>query len=231
MFTDQLTRAIAAARTPQLDHLSAELWKAYAAGALSDDDAQAAAEAIRERKLAAFDKGSGAPKAPPPPKARRQRSPDRQASIARRRHLAASGPMPPALAARFTQAEMAAFRIVSDEVRHHGVCALHIDAIAARAGTCRTTVKNALREARRLNLVTVQERRRRGQKSLTNLVRIVSPEWMAWIRIGGKKSTTPDTRQKERGFGATWERYYRNYRLDSDAPSRREAISKRKEGA
>jgi GTP-sensing pleiotropic transcriptional regulator CodY len=54
--------------------------------------------------------------------------------------------MPPALAARFTQAEMAALRIISDEVRHHGVCALHIDAIAARAGTCRTTVKNALRE-------------------------------------------------------------------------------------
>jgi hypothetical protein len=225
MFTDQLTRAIAVARTPQLDHLSAELWKAYAAGALSDDDAQAAAEAIRERKLAS------APKAPSPPKARRQRSPDRQASIARRRHLAASGPMPPALAARFTQAEMAAFRIVSDEVRHHGVCALHIDAIAARAGTCRTTVKNALREARRLNLVTVQERRRRGQKSLTNLVRIVSPEWMAWIRIGGKKLTTPDKGQKERGFGTTWERYFRHYRLDSDAPSRREATSKRKKEA
>jgi hypothetical protein len=89
--------------------------------------------------------------------------------------------MPPALAARFTQAEMAALRIIADEVRHHGVCGLHIDAIAARAGTCRTTVKNALREARRLNLVTVQERRRRGQKSLTNLVRIVSPEWMAWM--------------------------------------------------
>jgi hypothetical protein len=225
MFTDQLTRAIAAARTPQLDHLSAELWKAYAAGALSDDDAQAAAEAIRERKLAS------APKAPPPPKARRQRSPDRQASIARRRHLAASGPMPPALAAKFTQAEMAAFWIVSDEVRHHGVCGLHIDAIASRAGTCRTTVKNALREARRLNLVTVQERRRRGQKSLTNLVRIVSPEWMAWIRIGGKKSTTPDKVKKERGLGATWKRYFRNYRLDSDAPSRREPISKRKKEA
>jgi hypothetical protein len=73
--------------------------------------------------------------------------------------------MPPALAARFTQAEMAAFRIVSDEVRHHGVCALHIDAIAARAGTCRTTVKNALREGRRLNLVTVQDRRRRGKRA------------------------------------------------------------------
>src|SRR5271169_2519811 len=225
MFVEHLTRAIAAARTPQLDHLSAELWKAYAAGALTDAAAQAAAEAIRARKLAS------APRPPPPPKARRQCSPDRQASIARRRHLAASGPMPPALAARFTQAEMAAFRIISDEVRHHGVCGLHIDAIAARAGTCRTTVKNALREARRLGLITVEERRRRGQKSLTNLVRIVSPEWMAWIRIGGKKLTTPDKGQKERGFGTTWERYFRNYRPESDAPSRREAISKRKKKA
>jgi hypothetical protein len=115
-------------------------------------------------------------------KAGKARSPDRQASIARRRHLAASGPMPPALAARFTQAEMAAFRIVSDEVRHHGVCALHIDAIAARAGTCRTTVKNALREARRLNLVTVQERRRRGQRSLTNIIHIISREWRDWLQ-------------------------------------------------
>jgi hypothetical protein len=64
-------------------------------------------------------------------------------------------------------------------------------------------------------------------KEPDHLVRIVSPEWMAWIRIGGKKSTTPDKGQKEKGFGATWERYFRNYRLDSDAPSRREAISKR----
>jgi hypothetical protein len=85
--------------------------------------------------------------------------------------------MPPALAARFTQAEMAVFRIVSDEVRHHGVCALHIDAIAARAGTCRTTVKNALREARRLGLITVEERRRRGQKSLTSCGSSVRNGW------------------------------------------------------
>jgi hypothetical protein len=59
---------------------------------------------------------------------------------------------------------------------------LHIDAIAARAGTCRTTVKNALREARRLNLVTVQERRRRGQRSLTNIIHIISREWRDWLQ-------------------------------------------------
>jgi hypothetical protein len=50
MFTDEVTRAIAAARTPALDHLSREVWKAYASGALSDDDAQAAAEAIEARR-------------------------------------------------------------------------------------------------------------------------------------------------------------------------------------
>jgi hypothetical protein len=118
---------------------------------------------------------------------------------------------------------MAAFRIVSDEVRLHGVCGLHIYAIAARAGTCRTVVKNALREARRLGLATVTERRRRGQKSLTNLVRIVSPEWMAWIRIRGRKSPTPDIRpenqSKNRGFGGNWERHYRHY--DPGDPDRK----------
>ena len=70
--------------------------------------------------------------------------------------------------------QLAVLRIVGDEAHAHGVCALHIDAIAARAGVCRTTVQNALREARRLGLVTVQERRWRGQPSATNLVRVVS---------------------------------------------------------
>jgi hypothetical protein len=107
--------------------------------------------------------------------------------------------MPPALAAGFTQAEMAAFRIVSDEVRHHGVCALHIDAIAARAGICRTTVKNALREARRLNLVTVQERRRAGQRSLPNIIHIISREWRDWLAKGvGSENRPPRTSVQNR---------------------------------
>jgi hypothetical protein len=95
--------------------------------------------------------------------------------------------MPPALAARFTVGELAALRIISDEVRLHGVCGLHIDAIAARAGTCRTVVKNALREARRLGMVTITERRRRGQRSLTNVIHIISREWRDWITKGGQK--------------------------------------------
>jgi hypothetical protein len=95
-----------------------------------------------------------------------QRSPDKQASIDRRRRLAAAGPLPPAWASRFTTGELAALKIIGSEVRQHGVCALYIDAIAARAGVCRTTAQNALREARALGLVVVKERRRQGMPSL-----------------------------------------------------------------
>jgi hypothetical protein len=142
---------------------------------------------------------------------RRQRSPDKQASIERRRRLVASGPLPPPLAARFTWGEIAVMRIVGDECRVHGCCTLHIDAIAARAGVHRTTVQNALREAQgregRPGIITVQERRRPGQRSLPNIIRIVSREWLDWLRKGpsrsamgvgskctaAKKSSTTDT--------------------------------------
>jgi hypothetical protein len=40
------------------------------------------------------------------------------------------------MASRFTQGELAALRIIGDECRQHGCCALHLDAIAARAGVC-----------------------------------------------------------------------------------------------
>jgi hypothetical protein len=83
-------------------------------------------------------------------------------------------------------------RIVGDECRVHGCCTLHIDAIAARAGVHRTTVQNALREAQgregRPGIITVQERRRRGQRSLPNIIRIVSREWLDWLHKGPSRS-------------------------------------------
>ena len=36
----------------------------------------------------------------------------------------------------------------------------------------------------------VTERRRRGAKSLTNVVEIVSAEWRAWLHIGSKNFDT-----------------------------------------
>jgi hypothetical protein len=83
-------------------------------------------------------------------------------------------------------------RIIGDECRVHGCCTLHIDAIAARAGVHRTTVQNALREAQgregRPGIITVQERRRRGQRSLTNIIRIVSRDWLNWLHKGPSRS-------------------------------------------
>lgn len=92
--------------------------------------------------------------------------------------------MPPTLACRFTTGELAVLRIVADAVRDNGQCLKSIPEIAARAGVCRTTAQNAIRMAARLGLLTVQERRRDGRRNEVNVVRIVSAEWMVWIKRG-----------------------------------------------
>src|SRR3954463_8370901 len=196
-FCKQMVDAIDGARTlTRLDHLSRSIWQSLAAGAVADDDAQALAERLHARRAALRGeiKPVGIPVGRPsifPPR-RLQRAPQRPVAITRRRHLAASGPMPPALACKFTVGELAVLRIVGDEVRQHGHCARCVDEIAARAGVCRSMVKNAVREAARLGLLTVQERRREGRRNLPNVVRIVSKEWIGWLARGGR-STRPAT--------------------------------------
>jgi hypothetical protein len=242
---DDVTDQIALAADPtELDEIIKNMWTSHTNGLLAENDMEALDEAARTRREALQARRTEIrpkPRTAPssasrPPARRRQRSPDRQASIERRRRLVASGPLPPALAARFTWGEVAVMRIVGDECRAHGQCTLHIDAIAARAGVHRTTVQNALREAQGRGeqtyppLISVQERRRAGQRSLTNIIRIVSKEWSDWLRKGprrssmgvgskrtpAEKSSTTDTSEKAR---------------KSDAPSRREAVSRRKEVA
>jgi hypothetical protein len=39
-----------------------------------------------------------------------------------------------------------------------------------------------------MGLITVQERRREGQKNLPNVVRVVSREWQLWIKRGGQRN-------------------------------------------
>src|SRR3954449_5689897 len=192
-FCNQMAAAIDGARTlTRLDHLSRAIWQSLAAGAVADDDAQALAERLHARRsLIRGDlKPVGIPVGRPslfPPR-RLQRAPQRPVAIARRRHLAASGPMPPALACKFTVSELAVLRIVGDEVRQHGHCARCVDEIAARAGVCRRMVQNALREAARLGLLTIEERRREGRRNQANIVRIISKEWMLWLARGGRSS-------------------------------------------
>ena len=120
-----------------------------------------------------------------PPK-RLQRAPEQSVVIERRRRLACSGPMPPALGSRFTTGQLSVLRIVGDEVARNGACGLCIDAIAARAGVCRRLAQAAIRLAEGDGLLTIQERRHQGRKNESNVVRIISREWLQWLRRGGR---------------------------------------------
>ena len=206
MFVDQITEAIARASLAGCDGLARDLWKAYSAGVLPDADTEALSAAIEARRRT-LRGGAGQPAAssqkPPlsrptrfPPR-RVQVSPDRRKSIERRRHLAASGPMPPALAARFTTGELAVLRVVVDELVENGLCSRSLAEISARAGVCRTTAQNAIRRAAKLGLASIEERRRPGRKNLPNLVRVVSREWLTWIEMGGGRRAERDRVQKK----------------------------------
>lgn len=92
--------------------------------------------------------------------------------------------MPDTIRHHYTEGERAVLTVIAGEVKHHGLCDLAVDRIAAIAGLSRTTVQNAIREARALGHLSVENRPRKGQKNLTNLVRIVSPEWLAWLKRG-----------------------------------------------
>jgi len=101
--------------------------------------------------------------------------------------------------------ELAVLKIVSDEIRQHGTCFCTVAEIAARAGTSRTKVQDAIRQAARLGLLTVQERRREGQKNLPNVIRVVSREWLQWLRIGYRKidpTANKQVKRRRRGFAA-----------------------------
>ena len=109
--------------------------------------------------------------------------PRTDASMERRRRWAASGRLPPGLAARFTLAEQAVLSLVAAETVRRKDCRLAVGHLAAIAGVAETTVRNAIREAVKLGLVTVEERRVTGFRNDTNVVRIASPEWTAWLRL------------------------------------------------
>ena len=193
-FADSLALEIAGARPKHLDYLARQLWSAHANGTIDDATAQGLAEALqaRQRRPMLSIGGPSRIARSAYPKRPYQRSPDRAASIVRRRRLEASGPLPPAMACRFTTGELAVLKVVGDEVRQHGACSIHLDAIAARAGVCRRLAQAAIRLAFGLGLLVIEERRRRGLPSLTNIVRIISAEWKVWLSTGeGAKGFRP----------------------------------------
>ena len=208
MFADEIRRAIEAASRITLPQVTALLWRAYGEGKVTEAEAEnlsaliearTDAPAVRRRPLASptlretaiavlgADHTGGSGRAV-------GSRPRTDASLERRRRWAASGRLPPGLAARFTLAEQAVLALVAAETTRRKDCRLSIENMAAVAGVCRSTVKNAIREARRLGLLTVEERQITGFRNDTNVLRIVSAEWLAWLRLARRGDPLPGRR-------------------------------------
>lgn len=222
MFADEIRRAIEAADRITLPQVTALLWRAFGDGKISEAEAEALSGLIEARTDAsalrrlphagrATSVGAHAHSERHTPQDRQSGArrpgvgsrPRTDASVERRRRWAASGRLPPGLAARFTLAEQAVLALVAAEVARRKDCRLSIENMAAVAGVCRSTVKNAIREARQLGLLTVEERQITGFRNDTNVVHIVSREWQGWIRLARKGNTARPTPPQRAGHHAS----------------------------
>jgi hypothetical protein len=143
---------------------------------VTEDEASALSDALEAKKAL--------PAAEKPPQRRVGSRPRSPASMERRRSWVASGHLPPALACRFTLGEQAVLAVIAVEVRKQGRCTLHLNTIAALAGVCRTTAKNALREAAGLGFIRVTVRRLTAWRCDSNVVVILDAAWSAWLAMG-----------------------------------------------
>ena len=190
MFHATMRSAIEEARSlAQLDHLSRTIWQALAAETVTDTEAQGLAELLHTRRAAIREAvvPAGIPlgRVTLFPAKRLQRAPERSVAIERRRRLAFSGPMPPALgSAGSPPGSSRSCASSATRSLRNGACGLCIDAIAARAGVCRRLAQAAIRLAEGDGLLTIQERRHQGRKSDPNMVRIISREWLAVAPAG-----------------------------------------------
>ncbi|MCJ2137335.1 hypothetical protein MKK69_25365 [Methylobacterium sp. J-026] len=203
---EEMRTAVEAAALDRLGDVAAAVWKAYGAGGLTDAEAEQLDGLLNARRGAAraapvkmstlaepstqlaktcapATEGQRAA-APASNRAHhrtgsRARTPE---SLARRRRMAAGGYLPPALVAAFTQGEQAVLAIVAMEVGMWGKCTLALGHMAALAGVCLTIAKRALRHARTLGLVEVEERKVSRSRNDTNVVRVTSRAWAAWLR-------------------------------------------------
>jgi hypothetical protein len=177
-FCEEIRRAVMAVPRMKLPEIRAAMYKAFASGQITEAEAETLDALINAKAVV--------PATEKPPQRRVGSKPRSSASMERRRSWAAAGRLPPALAARFTLGETAVLAVIAAEMTKRGACTLAIGHIAALAGVCATTVKNALRAAHSLGLIRIEERRLTAWRNLPNLVTITSPEWLSWLRIGPK---------------------------------------------
>ena len=137
MLADQFAAAAAAARnTHAVDEIARLTWRAHAEGQIIDVEAEAISEALQARRAAFATRRTTSPSRSfrhlavvrARTMATCQRSPDRQASLERRRRQAMSGVVPAKIAASFTMAELSVLTVIARQCQRAGVCTLHIDA-------------------------------------------------------------------------------------------------------
>ncbi|WP_156312234.1 hypothetical protein [Methylobacterium platani] len=214
-----MKEAIARALLAALPTLRDQLYALNGSGLIDDREAGELDDAIEARRTA----GRATPAAPAhaglplaaaiaPTAARitkfaprRQRSPDRARSRERRRGLGGSSPLPEPLARRYTEGQRAVLFIVGEEIAARGVCGLSIAEIAARAGVCHRHAQMTLRLAESDGLVTITERPLKGRKHETNLVRVLSREWAAWLQRRRPTGCKPTPSTGIQGFSSSLE--------------------------
>lgn len=192
---------INAASSPDiLDNITRAIWHDWGKGAFTDDEATFLTAAVDRRRPVTFHRpsrnGAGPARAvgglmgrigsrfAPRPARRRLTDEERTKRRHRKRMLGGSSALPDTIRHHYTEGERAVLCVVAGEVKRHGICDLSIDEIGDRAGVGRTTVQNAMHEARRLGHVEITERPQRGAKNLPNVIKITSAEWFAWIKRG-----------------------------------------------
>jgi hypothetical protein len=244
----------AASSNMQLACLRKELYRVVGNGELHHDIAQQLEEAsfAREAELAgdrppadALSEARAADRAELAATFRRRSifpprrhiaSPERAKSRLRRRRQGLSRSMPDQMAERYSEALRSVAHVIAEQHLLRGHCALPNDQIAALAGVCRSTVRNHRKESVERREIHVIERPVRGRPHDTNIIRIVDPAWLRWLKKRAKMA---------RGVGCkgfiplspTKERYLKPERSDpvdksahgpricGDPPGCREALS------
>lgn len=129
-----------------------------------------------------------------PTETRRQiRVYDRAKVKGRKRMMGGDGKLPNSIRHWFTEGERAVLTVIAAEVKRKGSCELSVLTIARLAGVGVRLVQYTIATARggtdrklrgasmRPNLINVEYRPIEGRRNRTNVITIISREWLAWL--------------------------------------------------
>nr|WP_181377316.1 GntR family transcriptional regulator [Ochrobactrum sp. LM19] len=176
----------------RLNDLAQHVWRDMTAGRISEAEAERLDSAIHERRKAlteAREMGIPPPKSWFPVREKSENSRKTAAQgkrcpvrWARKRRLGGREALPAHLQELFTEGERAVLFVVAADHKQHGSCSSWIQQIADRAGVGKTTVRNAIRRAAALKIISVKHREQWRGKNLSNVLTIICRDWLFWMR-------------------------------------------------